>query len=170
MRYILGGVALALLAALGVSASLPSEWRVVSKTDIQAAPPAIHRFVADFEQWGRWAQWREAEAPNVELRASLEDEVPTQRILVDGEERARLTMRSVSELEVVVEIAGGLPGTQTLRLNPAEGGTTEVTWIDEGRIEVPLIAGLFAYDIRSKLEEHHKIALRKLRALAESVR
>ncbi|MEO1482826.1 MAG: SRPBCC family protein [Myxococcota bacterium] len=167
--YAVVGVALVFSIAVGVSNWLTPNWRVERVADIGASPADIHRFVADFSEWGRWAQFREAEDPQVRLEHTDEDGVPVQRILVNGAERTRIRMEQSTPAQVTVTVQEPFSGRQTFRYLVLDENTTRVIWEDEGTVSTPLIGGLLAYNLAERLGDHHEIALRKLRALAESV-
>lgn len=169
LRYLLIGVGVSLVIALVVAIVLPPTWELEHRTVIRANPAAIHRFVADFSEWGRWAQWSEAEDPNVTLEQDDDEGRPVQRVLVGREERAKLMMTRLTAEGVEVRVEGTVNGTQTIRYEPLNDSVTRVVWRDEGTVDVPLLGGLIALDVASRLESHHETALRKLRALAESV-
>ncbi|MEM6533615.1 MAG: SRPBCC family protein [Myxococcota bacterium] len=162
-------IAVVLLTAFAVSSWLTPNWEVESVADMEADRAAVHRFIADFDQWERWAQFREAEDPQVTLEQGEVEGKPVQRILVDGAERTQIRMDRVSDEEIQVSIGKPMAGIQTFRLVVLDENTTRVIWTDEGTVSTPLVGGLLAYDLSERLREHHATALRKLRALAESV-
>ncbi|MEL6340937.1 MAG: SRPBCC family protein [Myxococcota bacterium] len=169
VRRLLLGSLVVLAAAVFISALLDSRWRVESTIQMRATPSDVHRFVGDFDEWERWAQWRESEDPDVSLHSEGLGAGSVQRIVIGGVERARMTMLAETSNGVDVEVKGGsVEGKQTIRYEALTSDTTRVVWHDEGRFTTPLVSGLLAYSMKAKLSEHHAVALRRLRALAES--
>ncbi len=169
LRNVLIGAAVSLLIAVFLGVLLSPSWELEVSAVVRAKPAAVHRFVGDFSEWDRWAQWSEAEDPNVTLEQDSENGVAVQRVVVRGEERARLRMTLNTAEAVEVRVEGRVNGTQTIRYEPVDPSQTRVVWTDRGTVNVPLLGGLIALDVASRLEEHHETALRKLKALAESV-
>lgn len=163
------GSLVVLVAAAFISSLLDSRWQVESTIQMRATPGDVHRFVGDFAEWGRWAQWRESEDPEVSLHSEGQGNGSVQRIVIGGVERVRMTMLAETSAGVDVEVWGrSIGGKQTIRYEALAARTTRVVWRDEGRFTTPLVSGLLAYSMKEKLSEHHAVALRRLRALAES--
>ncbi|MEO0811243.1 MAG: SRPBCC family protein, partial [Myxococcota bacterium] len=113
LRTLLIGIAISLAIAITAALFLPSTWRVEVSSVIQASPEEVHPFVSDFQQWGRWAQWSEAEDPNVQLESGMENDTPVQRVRGRGEDRAVLVMDHRDAQGVQVSAKGRVQGVQT---------------------------------------------------------
>ena len=144
---VLGLIAVIVIAGLVI----PSQYSVVRKNTIAAAPAAVHAFVGHLEKWPEWMPW-EQEDPSV--ITSLSDKTTgvgakqswTSSKAGDGEVE-------FTECDEQTGIAYDMtfitkdrraPSKASIRYAPAEDGT-EVTWTMEGDLASmmpPMMRGL----------------------------
>lgn len=160
---LVGLVALVGLAGL----LLPARWRIERSEVVHADPSAIFPLVNDFERG--WKQWNPFVEPGMTIGYEGRPEgVGAVSTWLRGRESGRMEIQESKPSEgVVYSVAmnNGFEMTGRIAFS-RHGGTTRVTWSDDGEIRNPffrffplLMKGM----IGRKLEE----GLRGIKALAE---
>jgi hypothetical protein len=171
----LGGIALGVLVLLGLTlaggALLPRRWRAERAIFIAARPEQIHPFLSDLRRWADWAPWAHGRDPKAVWTYAGPDRgvgarcawtgpvVGTGRMeIIRSDPSTGLTLDEAIESDAV--------NARATFTYAVDGGTTLVTWVDEGTLP-PVLGGFFRTMVEDRLQDDFTRGLETLKSTVE---
>lgn len=166
------GVSIVVLVLVGLV--LPEHYEVKRSVVIEAEPAKVHLLVGDLKRWDERTPWK-AEDPTIvtTLGAATTGAGASQAWTGEsGSGRLRFT-QSDAMTGIVFDMAfvdgeREMPATGWIRYAPAPGGT-EVEWVMQGDMSMPVIGGYFALLSGMFMNPMFDTGLAKLKTKAEAL-
>jgi hypothetical protein len=173
----IAGVAVVVLLVLfaGIGLLLPRDWSVERSILIQAPPERIHAWVESPAKWNEWFAWEEMKTdPEYRVWTSGPEKGAGATYEWAGSPMKAGTGKLViahSDPKAGVHIDEWINGPEqnakgSILYTSAGGGTTRVTWTDNGTLP-PVIGGYFRGTVNDAMGEAFEKGLANLKRLAE---
>jgi hypothetical protein len=174
LKKVLIGLAVAILALVGVIAAQPSTYRVERSAMVAAPADVVFAQVNDFHKWGAWSPWNKMD--------------PNQKVTIDGAGsgqgakyawagnaqvgEGRMTIEESKAGELVrIKLEFLKPWESTsptsFTFKPVEGGT-QVTWAMDGTHNFVGKAFTLVMDMDAMLGKDFDAGLASMKAIAEA--
>lgn len=131
------GLLVVVALLLGIGLLLPSGFKVARSVEMASAPDRIYPLIADPREWKRWSVWNRRD-PSMAMTYSGPTAGAGARWMwksaSEGNGEMEFTNAIVNErIDYALTFPDmGMRSSGQLRLEPAAGGSTRVTWTNEG--------------------------------------
>jgi len=174
LKYILTAVvALAVITSI-VLYFLPNQYSVSNSIEINQRPDIIYSQLYDFNKWGTWDPWMEAD-PEAKVTIEGTPGTPGHKMSWDGKKSGVGSMTIISsgvnqfvysQLNFIKPFKA--QAKDMIRLE-AEGGMTKVTWTNTGGLAFPF-GRLFGLSVDKMLGADQRKGLDKLKKATEAMK
>ena len=173
MKTILKIFAIVLIPVIIVGLFLDNRVNVTRQIEINASPGAIHRYVADLEQWPKWSPWLDLDPTIKTTIGNLSSGVGASQswvgqsgagalTIIYADESDGITYNLTFDGDPVVYLAG-------MRYT-SDGQKTIVTWYMKGEMQPIIVGNYFAQLMDSFVGEDFANGLTKLKKVVEARR
>jgi hypothetical protein len=168
-------IALVVLAIAGTIAVyfLPNQYSVSNSIEINQRPDVIYAQLYDFNKWGTWDPWMEAD-PEAKVTIEGSPGAPGHKMSWDGKKSGMGSMTLVasganqfvySQLDFIKPFKAQAKDKITLEAN---GDKTKVTWTNTGGLAFPF-GRLFGLSVDKMLGADQRKGLDKLKKYTEAI-
>lgn len=135
LKYVLGGVAVLLVAGLGLVSVQPDTYEVTRSATVHASPDVVYDQLDDFPTWLSWSPWQDLDPDQTVTFEGPEQGVGAAYTWEGNEDvgRGRMEVLEAKPGKGVVwdlRFIEPFESTAVTRIDlaPGDDGTTEVTW------------------------------------------
>lgn len=173
LKIILGLIAIAVIALLGLAAARPDRFEVKRTATIKAKPEKLSAMVEDFHQWGLWSPWEKID-PNMTRTYGGPDKGVGATYAWVGDNKVGTGNMKITEVTPGCEVAFDLHFVKPFKADnlgrftfTPEGDATLVTWTMEGASPfMAKVMGLF-FDMDTMVGRDFEKGLASMKAEAE---
>lgn len=173
LKIVLGLVALAVIALMGLAAARPDTFEVKRTATIKAKPEVLSGMVEDFHKWGLWSPWEKLD-PDMNRTYGGPDKGVGATYAWSGNGKAGSGQMEITKADAGREVAFDLHFLKPIKADnvgrfvfePA-GDATLVTWTMEG--QSPFMAKVMGviFDMDKMVGKDFETGLANMKAAAE---
>ncbi len=173
LKIVLGLIAIAVIALLGLAATRPDRFEVKRTATIKAKPETLSAMVEDFHQWGLWSPWEKID-PNMTRTYGGPDKGVGATYAWVGDNKVGTGNMQITQVSPGREVAFDLHFVKPFKADNLgrftfmpDGDATLVTWTMEGASPfMAKVMGLF-FDMDTVVGKDFEKGLANMKAEAE---